>query len=116
MSLRKSDLTRILFTLIIESSFFFFSVVLIRPSDLFSIWNYVSHRQLVGDQPCRKAATYTGKRREETRTGINTSSGIRTHEPSVWAGEDTETQSEATKVPSCSLPNPITIMSFHAGN
>jgi hypothetical protein len=41
-----------------------------------------------GDLPCRKAATYTGQHREEIRTGTHASSGIRIHDPSVWADED----------------------------
>jgi hypothetical protein len=43
----------------------------------------------MGDQPCRKAATYTGQQdTEETRTDIHASSGIRTHDPSVREDED----------------------------
>jgi hypothetical protein len=38
----------------------------------------------MGDQPCRKAATYT----EEMGTDIHASNGIWTHDPSVCVGED----------------------------
>jgi hypothetical protein len=43
-----------------------------------------------GDQPCRKAATYTQNKTnmEETHTDIHALSGIRTHDPTVRAGED----------------------------
>jgi hypothetical protein len=39
-----------------------------------------------GGSARRKAATYTNT--EYTQTDIHASSGIRTHSPSVWAGED----------------------------
>jgi hypothetical protein len=44
-----------------------------------------------GDQPSRKATTYTGQHIEVIRSDIHASSGIRTHDPSVSAGEDVTT-------------------------
>jgi hypothetical protein len=69
----------------------------IMPSGLFPLqsnWNYVSYRQSVGllgrvnDQPCRKAATYIGQHTKVTRTDFHASSGIRNHDPNVWAYKD----------------------------
>jgi hypothetical protein len=41
-----------------------------------------------GDQPCRKAATYTRQHKyRRNAKNIHTSSGIRTHDPSVSEGE-----------------------------
>jgi hypothetical protein len=62
------------------------------PSEL--IWNYGSYTfgrtPWMGDQPSRKAATYTGqhKHRRNAQRDIRVSSGVRTHDPCVWAGED----------------------------
>jgi hypothetical protein len=42
----------------------------------------------MGDQPYRKATTYTGQRKHRTNADIHASSGTRTHDPSVRAGED----------------------------
>jgi hypothetical protein len=36
----------------------------------------------------RKAATYTGQHKHRINANIRASSGIRTHDPSVQAGED----------------------------
>jgi hypothetical protein len=57
------------------------------------IWMCGSWRQSVWhrtcDQPCREAATTQDNiNTEETGTGIHASSGIRTHDPSIWAGEN----------------------------
>jgi hypothetical protein len=43
---------------------------------------------LVGDQLCRKTATYMGQHKHSKIADIHASSGIRTHYPSVWAGDD----------------------------
>jgi hypothetical protein len=40
-----------------------------------------------GDQPCRKAATYTGQHQHRINGDIHVSSGIPTHDPSIWLGE-----------------------------
>jgi hypothetical protein len=40
----------------------------------------------MGDQFAAKAATYTGQ--HKTRTDIHSLGGIRTHDSSLWAGED----------------------------
>jgi hypothetical protein len=77
-----------------ESSF---SVFRIRPCGLFHIiinlelWilETVGRNPSTGDQPCRKAATYTGlHKHRKTRTDIHYSNGIRAHDPSVQARED----------------------------
>jgi hypothetical protein len=42
-----------------------------------------------GDQPCRKADTHAGlHRNRKSRRDIHSTSGIRTHDPSVWEGEN----------------------------
>jgi hypothetical protein len=48
------------------------------------------HDSLKGGSASRKAATYTqnNTNTEYMQTDIHASSGIRTHDPSVWAGED----------------------------
>jgi hypothetical protein len=62
------------------------------PSEL--IWNYGSYRQLVGllrrviSPVARPLPTQDNTDTEETRTDIHASSGIRSHEPSVSAGEE----------------------------
>jgi hypothetical protein len=70
----------------------------IRPSGLFPIRNNLELwiLQTVGrtpwtdDQPCHMAAlpTQDNINTEEKRTDIHASSGIRTHDPSVWSDED----------------------------
>jgi hypothetical protein len=63
----------------------------IRPSVLFSSkinLNYESCSQLVGLPTARTLLTQDNTNTEETRTDIHASSGIRTHDPSVRAGED----------------------------
>jgi hypothetical protein len=63
------------------------------PSEL--IWNYDSYRQSVGllgrviSPVARPLPTQDNTNTEETRTNIHASSEIRTHDPSVWTGEDT---------------------------
>jgi hypothetical protein len=58
------------------------------------MWNYGYNRQLVGllgrvnSLAARPLPTQDNINTEETRPDIRTSSGIRTHDPSVWAGED----------------------------
>jgi hypothetical protein len=41
-----------------------------------------------GDRHCRKAATYTGQHKSRRNADIHASSGIRIHDPNVWARED----------------------------
>jgi hypothetical protein len=69
----------------------------IKPSGLFPselIWNCASYRQLVGllgrviSPVARPLPIQDSTNTEETRTDIYASSGIRTHDPSVSAGED----------------------------
>jgi hypothetical protein len=42
----------------------------------------------MGDQPFRKAATYTGQHEQRIKADIHASSGIITNDPIVWAVED----------------------------
>jgi hypothetical protein len=59
-----------------------------------SIWNSVISQTVgrtpwTGDQPYPKDATYKGHHKHrKTQTYIHTSSGIRIHDPSIWAGEN----------------------------
>jgi hypothetical protein len=54
--------------------------------------NYESYKQSVGLHgqwsALRKAAVYTGQHNHRINADIHTSNGIRTHYPSVWAGEN----------------------------
>jgi hypothetical protein len=59
-----------------------------------AVWNYGSYRQLVGllgrviSPVARLLPTQDNTNTEETQTDMHTSSGIRTHDPSVRASED----------------------------
>jgi hypothetical protein len=67
----------------------------IRPSGLFPIrinlelWSYRQSVGLFGRWSALSQGRYLHRtiQTEETRTGIRASSGIQTHDPSVWAGE-----------------------------
>jgi hypothetical protein len=48
----------------------------------------VGRTSWTGDQPCRKAATYTGQHKHRINADIHVSSGIRTNHLSVSVGED----------------------------
>jgi hypothetical protein len=43
---------------------------------------------LDGGSACRKATTHTIQHRHGVNADIHASSGIRTHDPCVWAGDD----------------------------
>jgi hypothetical protein len=66
--------------------------IYVGPWPLFEFLNPIHSRSdsLDGGSARRKAATYTveSTNTEYTNTDIHASSGIRTHDPSVWASED----------------------------
>jgi hypothetical protein len=73
------------------------------------IWNYGSYRHSVGflrrviSPGARLLPTQDSTNTEETRTDIHASSWIRTHDHSVWAGEDrSDLDGTATVIGLCS--------------
>jgi hypothetical protein len=85
LQLRKRNITTRV-TLLVEEQreqlrFVNSSTFRIRPFVLFPL--ELISTTWTGDQPCRKAATYTGQHRVEKPTDINVSSGIRNHNLSI---------------------------------